>query len=293
MIISCAFPEYGFQTEDFDRNISSAALQSHAFCYAFPPNAHRIYAAVAPEAPRHNGPKLDRPGIDVGVSLQEWNVFTGRWDDFKQGSVINAQSASAQLFQCASQTLGDQMLKTDANIASMPIGDVLKAMQRLAVIPVATGVLQSELMITRQDRDEQLRSFTARVRSKTDTCSFSATCSCGIKVDYTDHMICATLQSGILDDEIRRDVIRIDGKLTRLINDITALAESKEMARNAVPTRNIATLSGFKLNHATCQVLAGRKNFISSKLFNDHCRPPNVSQKYRCSQYDKLFSLYK
>ena len=43
------------------------------------------------------------------------------------------------------------MLKADADIARKPIGDVLKAMQRLAVIPVATGVLRSELMIMRQD----------------------------------------------------------------------------------------------------------------------------------------------
>ena len=148
------------------------------------------------------------------------------------------------------------MLKADAGIASKPIEDVLKAMQRLAVIPVATGVLRSELMIMRQDRDEQFRSFAARVHGKTDTCSFSATCSCGLKVDYTDHMICGTLVSGISDDEIRRDVMGIDSILTKSINDIIALVESKEMARNAVPhTRHLYPVSGLKLQHATAKPL--------------------------------------
>ena len=244
VIISCAFPECPFQTEDLDGNIASAVLQSHTFCHAFTPLAHRADAAVAPEAPRHHGPKFDRPRIDIGVSLEEWNLFTRRWDVFKQGSAIDDLSASAQLFQCAFQTLGDQMLKADADSASKPIGDVLKAMQRLAVIPVATGVLRSELMIMWQDRDEQFRSFAARVRGKADTCSFSATCSCGLNVDYTDHMIRDTLLSAILDDEVRRDVVGIDS--SKPINDIIALVESKEMARNAVSTPDISTLSGFK-----------------------------------------------
>ena len=122
------------------------------------------------------------------MSLEEWNVFTRMWNVFKQDSVFNAQSASVQLFQSASQTLGDQMLKADADIASKSIGDALEAMQRLAVI-LATGVQRSELMIMRQDRDEQFRSFEAIVRGKGDTCFFSVTCSCGLKVDYTDHMI--------------------------------------------------------------------------------------------------------
>ena len=59
--------------------------------------------------------------------VEEWNVFTRQWDVCKQGSVINGQSASELLFQRTSQTLGDQLLKADADIASKPIGDVLKA----------------------------------------------------------------------------------------------------------------------------------------------------------------------
>ena len=88
---------------------------------------------------------------------------------------------------------------------------VLKAMQRLAIIPVATGVLRSELMVMRHDRDKQFRSFVARVCGKANTCSISATCSCELKVDRTDNMIRETLLSWILDDETCRDIVGIDG----------------------------------------------------------------------------------
>ena len=65
-------------------------------------------------------------------------------------------------------------------------------------------------------------------------------------MDYTDHMTRDTLLSGILDDKVRRDVVGIDSFLTKPFNDIIALVESKEIARNAVPTPDISTLSGFK-----------------------------------------------
>ena len=108
-------------------------------------------------------------------------------------------------------------------------------MRRLAVIPVATGVLRSDLMQMRQLRDKLFRAFAARVRGKADTCAFTVDCTCGLKVNYTDHMICDTLLNGIADDEIRRETLGSVDVLTRTVNEIVALVESKEMAPNAVP----------------------------------------------------------
>ena len=181
--------------------MACAILQSHAFSHAAPgPNFNR-----APS----EGPKLTRPSIDVGVSLEAWNVFTRRWQMFMEGSGINKASATAQLFQCASQSLGDSLLKSDAEIVSKPLHELLSAMRRLAVIPVDTGVLRSDLMQMRQLRDETFCAFAARVRGKADTCAFTVDCTCGFKANYTDHMICDTLLNGIADNEIRREILGI------------------------------------------------------------------------------------
>ena len=51
---------------------------------------------------------------------------------FRQRSGINEASATAQLFQCASQSLGDGLLKSDAEIVSKPLQELLSAMRRLA-----------------------------------------------------------------------------------------------------------------------------------------------------------------
>ena len=90
-------------------------------------------------------------------------------------------------------------------------------------------------MQIRQLRDEPFRAFAARVRGKADTCAFTIDCTCGLKINYTDHMIRDTLLNGIADDEIRREILGGADMLTRAVNEIVALVEGKVMARNALP----------------------------------------------------------
>ena len=78
-----------------------------------PPSAHTIASA-----PMTSGLKLGRHKIDIGVTLEQWNMFERRWDVFVTGSGINPTHSSPQLFQCASEELGNNLLKIDANITS-------------------------------------------------------------------------------------------------------------------------------------------------------------------------------
>ena len=107
---------------------------------------------------------------------------------FMQASGINKASATVQLFQRASQSSGDNLLKLNAEIVSKSLQKLLSAMRRLAVIPVATGVLRSNLMQMRQLRDESFRAFAARVRGKAVKCAFTVDCICDLKFDYTDQL---------------------------------------------------------------------------------------------------------
>ena len=180
VIICCAFPGCAFKTEDLQEAVACTDLQSHVYGHAVlpPPTAGQM-------APDRRCPTLDRPSIDIGVSLEEWKVFTRRWEAFRRGSRISHESASSQLFRCATKILGDNLLPSDAEIVSKPVQELLLAMQRLAVIPVAISVLRSELLAMHQTRGEQFRAFAARVRGKAGTCSFSTDCSCGLRSVYT------------------------------------------------------------------------------------------------------------
>ena len=143
-------------------------------------------------------------------------------------------------------------------------------------------------------RGEQFRAFAARVRGKAGTCSFSTDCSCGLTVDYTDHMTRDTLLNGIVDEDIRRDFwgqhsifgdFRI---LTSPISTVIALVESNEIARNAVPSTDIASVSTFKRStRATAQ---------GSFLAPAYNLPPtftNHSTQSHCPRCNQLLSLHK
>ena len=249
VIINCAFPGCDYRTEDAAETIASVIFQSHVYGHA----------RIACEPTQNNSPAKDvsaprliRPQVDAGISLEEWNIFVRRWNVFKQGSGIDDSAAPSQLFHCASQALGDLLLKSDADIMSKSLPDLMQAMKRLAIIPISTGVLRSELMQMRQSHSEPFRSFAARVRGKADTCSFHATCTCGLSVDYTDHVIRDTLLNGIADSEIQREALGFKDIITTPINDVIALTESKEMARNAVPTpADISAASALRQRVAT------------------------------------------
>ena len=110
------------------------------------------------------------------MTLEEWNIFKRRWDVFVSASDLDPDASSSQLFQCAGDELGDNLLKTDPSIVSKPTSIVTGAMKSLAVIVVATGVLRAELVRMQQKRDESLRTFAARVRGKAETCAYITKC---------------------------------------------------------------------------------------------------------------------
>eukprot|EP00111_Clytia_hemisphaerica_P020937 TCONS_00061733-protein len=183
-----------------------------------------------------SGPKLDRPKVDSGLNQEEWNLFLRRWEAFVIGSGLEANNCSTQLFQCASQSLGDSLLRSNPGIMNRPTNELLESMKSLAVVAVATCVTRTELMNMHQERDEQFRIFSSRVRGKAETCNYKTRCTCDNTIDFTDSIIRDVLIAGIEDSDIRREVLGIANILETSINDIIALVESKEMARDALPS---------------------------------------------------------
>ena len=284
VVISCAFPGCEFMSEDGTEAVACALLQSHAFSHAAVPTAH---PAIGP-VPTHErqGPILERPHIDFGVLMEEWNVFTRRWRLLKESSGISNDSAPSQLFQCTSKELGDNLLKFDAEIAIRSIEEIPESTRRLAVIPIATGVLKTELMQMRQMRDESFRSFAAQVRGKAGTCAFSANCSCDLIVNCTDHMIRDTLLNGISDFDKRREILGTTDILTTAVNDVIALVESKEMAHDAIPAHDVSVVSVFMRQKATTLSKSCRSSSRNPS-------PANPSKQFSCSICKKQFHLYK
>ena len=150
VVITCTIPGCEFKTHDVSETLAIALLGNHTV-------GHTTSSQTAPPPAPSRGPKLTRPTIDIGVSIEEWNVFLRCWQVFQAGSGIGEASAPSQLFQCAGAELGDRKLKTNPTITSESLWAVLTTMRSLAVIPVATCVLRTELLQLQQERDKTFR----------------------------------------------------------------------------------------------------------------------------------------
>ena len=240
VVVSCPAAGCPYKTDDLPAEIVVPLLNIHALEHARPTVA------------ASRGPKLNRPTIELGIDEETWNSFLRRWEAFKVGSNISDEAAPAQLFQCASEALGDLLLKTDPSLHIRPVDVVISTMRSVAVIPVARGVIRAELIQMNQSPDEPIRTFVARIRGKAETCGFttSVVCHCGRKNDanYTEEVIRDVLLAGIYDLDIRREALSTPGIQERSTNDIISIIEGREMARNATPNSSLSTLSTYRQN---------------------------------------------
>ena len=181
-------------------------------------------------------PSFERPKIDIGGTEESWSVFLKKWDLFKSGTNIQNSEINNHLFQCCVDSLGDDLLRGLTDVASVTENDLLKAIKKLAVQPVARGVRRTELINMQQDAGEPIRSFHAKVKGRAVTCAYSVKCSCTTPsdVDYTEWVIKDVLLNGLADGDIKRDILGLNELDTLTVEDLVARIESKETARNAL-----------------------------------------------------------
>ena len=242
-IIKCPFNDCDYATPNESSDIVCTLLNIHKMIHEQQPGPSHQEAISS-------APKLNRPFVDMGIDQETWLAFIRRWETFRIGSNISEGVAAIQLFQCASDKLGDMMLKADSKLMMKPLSEVSALMESIAVIKVAIGVKRAELTSMSQDYDEPFRTFATRVRGKAETCNFTTTrtCPCSRQniASYTEEAIKDVMLAGIADDDIRREALGTEDILSKSVNNIISFVENKEMGRKATESSSVAAVSSFK-----------------------------------------------
>ena len=98
-----------------------------------------------------------------------------------------------------------------------------------------------------QNADEPSRSFLAKVQGKAATCEFTTKCTeecCseeGKSADFTNTIVKYVLVNGLVDAEIRREVLGWKRLDESSLTETVAFIEQKEMARDAIKGRTAAS----------------------------------------------------
>ena len=234
-VVPCPAEGCNFQTEDFEASIAVELLKIHALSHTATQAAPG--AAATTHVDRQKPPKLYRPSISRGTTEEEWSIIIRKWSIYKTTTNIPADQVATHLWQCCDDELTSDIFRDVSDIASISEDDLLEAIKRLAVVSVATTVRKTELLSLRQDHGQPIRLFAAKVKGKAHTCDFKKACSatgCTAVVDYTEDIVKFVMLSGIVDEDIKRDILGFVDLDNKSLTVTIALIEGKEMAARAM-----------------------------------------------------------
>ena len=106
--------------------------------------------------------KVRRPTISTADSSEEWAYFETRWDDYKTTTRVTGHECVVQLLECCDESLRKDLTRAAGeSLTSKSETDGLVAIRLLAVRD--ENRCRVTLHNMRQDRDEPIRNFGARL----------------------------------------------------------------------------------------------------------------------------------
>ena len=175
---------------------------------------------------------MKRPIISTAGTQEEWKYFEQRWSDYRAATHLTGTDVVYQLLECCDETLRRDLTRTFGSLSSSTEATVLKNIKTLAVRQENIMVARVQLQQMRQDRDEPVRAFSARLRGQAGVCGFQAECSCTAIVDYSDTMVRDALIRGLADEEIRLDILG-ESKQDMTLAEVLQYAEAKESGKRS------------------------------------------------------------
>ena len=221
-VIKCPVPNCQYQTEDVETSLVVALLNLHASTHT---------SQSSPTAPVE---KVKRPTVKSAGTSEDWTYFISRWTACKEATNISGREAVIQLLECCEEQLRKDLSRNaGGSLTNKPEDEVLAAIKRLAVREENSMVARVQLHNMRQDHDETVRSFGARLRGQASVCKFTIECpSCKKGVDYTNAILRDVLTRGIADADIQLDLLSAENQDMSL-EEAFKFIEAKEAGKRS------------------------------------------------------------
>ena len=198
--------------------------------------AHQTAAAPQAQPPAAQAEKVKRPTITSSGTSEEFIYFQQRWSGYKLATKLTGMDIIYQLLECCDDQLRRDLSRTygDLTITTETEDTVIGFIKTFAVRAENILVSRVQLQQLTQDRDEPIRSFTARLRGQASVCRFRKKCGCARPtiVDYSEEMIRDCLIKGIEDDDIRLDILGQPNQDPTL-TEVLQIAEAKESGKRS------------------------------------------------------------
>jgi len=291
--IDCPYPNCTYQASCESEQLASTLLQIHASGSHNP-----AVPATTNSAPASSIPKLKRPVISAGGSSEEWSYFLIRWKDYIAATNITGASQILQLLECCDDELRRDVTRSaGGSLANQTEAEVLNTIKSLAIRVENPMVARTILSEMKQDHQEPIRSFSARVRGQASVCQFTAPCSCGLSIDYSDHIIRDVLVQGVADPEIQRDILS-DSNQNMSLQELLSFIEKKEAGHRSASRLASQNVSSSRSQYSQNKRTANKTIPSQEIMTDDPChycgekghgkKSPASIRKSKCRAYNTI-----
>ena len=292
-IVQCPFPSCDYATPDLDASVVAALLTTHAL----------VHSQASQQTNSSKTEKVRRPTISLSGTAEDWAYFLTRWTEYKQATKVEGQEAVLQLLECCDENLRRDVTRSaGGTLTGKTEQQVLTAIRTLAVREESSMVARAALYNMKQDREESVRAFCARIRGQANTCKFSTPCpSCNTDVCYTDTMIRDVLSRGLADQDIQLDLLGHSNQDMNL-EQVVAFVEAKETGKRSAsrlidahgsdPVRTAAAHSQYRKEQKQARVSKNHPQAQNSTDLCQYCgsqghgeKLPTRERKIHCKAY--------
>ena len=219
-------------TQTFPDNIDATVLLRLLDLHARTDHA----AAAAPQVTQpHIKPEaVKRPTVSASGTEEEWQYFIQRWTTYKQATQLTGDHIIFQLLETCEESLRRDLTRTHGDLTNQPEATVMQHIKSLAVRLENPMVARFQLQQLRQDRDEPIRAFAARLKGQASVCKFLKQCSCAEprEVDYTSDMVRDCLIRGLEDEDIRLEILGQHNQ-DMTLDQVIQIADAKESGKRS------------------------------------------------------------
>ena len=224
--IQCPIEGCKYETPDVEPVIAAALITTHATSHRTPSRSTQT-ARVE---------KVKRPNVSSVGTTEDWQYCKSRWNDYVKATRLEGTDRIIQLLECCDEQLRKDLTRNaGGTLTEMTEDEVFTAMRRLAIREENTMVARVTLHNMRQDRDEPIRAYGARLRGQASVCKFTQQCAgCEANMDYTEAIIKDVLCRGLADTEIQMDLLG-DKNQHMTLEQVLRFVEAKEAGKRSRP----------------------------------------------------------
>ena len=227
-VIACPISNCTYVANDVDAIIAGALLNTHAIIHAPTPSTNAAAGKVE---------RLKRQTVTSTGSSEECDYFLVRWRDYVKGTKVTGKDRTIELLECCDDQLRKDVTRSIGmghTLTDGPEEEILTLVRRLAIIEENTMVAQVALHNMRQDRDETVRSFSARIRGQAGVCKFVIPCPDRSQTaHYTEDVLRDVVIRGLEDPEIQLDLLG-DKNQDMTFEEVLHFIEAKEDGKRSV-----------------------------------------------------------